>query len=62
MTLISDSKKCFVFFIGTSKIAAKNNASEKALRDLVIQKMVQVPKSVLNANAALSGEGKRDAV
>lgn len=51
-----------MFFIGTSKIAAKNNASEKALRDLVIQKMVQVPKSVLNANAALSGEGKRDAV
>lgn len=42
---------------GTSKIAAKNNASEKALRDLVIQKMVQVPKTAMNLNTALSAEG-----
>jgi len=42
---------------GTSKIAAKNNASEKALRDLVIQKMVQVPKATINLNAALSVDG-----
>lgn len=42
---------------GTSKISAKNNASEKALRDLVIQKMVQVPKSQLNVIAAGGAEG-----
>lgn len=30
---------------GISKIASKNNASEKALRDLIIQKMMAVPKN-----------------
>lgn len=29
---------------GNSKIAAKNNASEKALRELIIQKMAKIPK------------------
>lgn len=30
---------------GISKIASKNNASEKALRDLIIQKMMTIPKN-----------------
>lgn len=30
---------------GISKIASKNNASEKALRDLIIQKMMAIPKN-----------------
>lgn len=47
---------------GSSKIAAKNNASEKALRDLVIQKMVQVPKSQLNSLGADKEEGNGDDV
>lgn len=46
----------FALFLGNSKIAAKNNASEKALRDLVIQKMVQVPKATLNLNAPIPPE------
>lgn len=30
---------------GISKIAAKNSASEKALRDIIIQRMHQAPRS-----------------
>lgn len=33
------------FLAGLSKMAAKNNASEKALRDVIIQRMVQAPRS-----------------
>lgn len=32
---------------GLSKIQAKNNASEKALRDIIIQKMITTPKAAL---------------
>lgn len=32
-------------FSGISKIAAKNNASEKALRDIIIQRMIQTPRA-----------------
>jgi len=35
---------------GTSKTAAKNDASEKALRDLIIQKMVERPKKAQSAD------------
>lgn len=35
----------FFFIAGPSKMAAKNNASEKALRDIIIHRMLQSPKS-----------------
>lgn len=37
----------FIHFIysGQSKMAAKNSASEKALRDIIIQRMIQSPKA-----------------
>lgn len=37
---------------GTSKTQAKNDASEKALRDLIIQKMVERPKKVASADGS----------
>lgn len=37
-------------------MAAKNNASEKALRDIIIQRMLQSPKA-LKAAAAAGTEG-----
>lgn len=39
---------------GQSKIQAKNNASEKALRDIIIQKMLQTPKANLKASSVAS--------
>jgi hypothetical protein len=43
---------------GNSKIAAKNNASEKALRELIIQKMAKIPKkSVEVVNQKLQPDG-----
>lgn len=33
------------FCLGPSKMSAKNNASEKALRDIIISRMLQSPKS-----------------
>lgn len=39
-------------------MAAKNNASEKALRDIIIQRMLQSPKAqALKAAAAAGTEG-----
>lgn len=43
---------------GTSKTAAKNNASEKALRDIIIQKMVQAPKAVPKVNLTGTTDGE----
>lgn len=43
---------------GTSKTAAKNNASEKALRDIIIQKMVQAPKAVPKVNGTGTTDGE----
>ncbi|XP_037028159.1 uncharacterized protein LOC119068607 isoform X1 [Bradysia coprophila] len=37
---------------GTSKTQAKNDASEKALRDLIIQKMVERPKKITAADGS----------
>lgn len=45
-----DCKLYFVHTKGTSKTQAKNDASEKALRDLIIQKMVERPKKVASAD------------
>lgn len=36
-------------------MAAKNNASEKALRDIIIQRMLQSPKALKAAAAAAAG-------
>lgn len=47
------------FFVGSSKVAAKNNVSEKALRDIIIQKMVQTPKSILKGNVAGGGKSSK---
>lgn len=35
----------YLVITGQSKMAAKNNASEKALRDIIIQRMLQSPKA-----------------
>lgn len=43
---------------GPSKISAKNNASEKALRDVIIQKMVQTPKAIIKGNGASEGKSR----
>lgn len=37
--------KFFFTYLGQSKMAAKNSASEKALRDIIIQRMIQSPKA-----------------
>lgn len=42
---------------GNSKIAAKNNASEKALRELIIQKMSKVPKKSVEVLNQKPSEG-----
>lgn len=34
-----------LYYVGPSKMTAKNNASEKALRDIIIQRMLQSPKN-----------------
>lgn len=43
---------------GTSKMSAKNNASEKALRDIIIQRMVQAPKALKTNTEGQPGGGK----
>lgn len=43
---------------GTSKMSAKNNASEKALRDIIIQRMVQAPKPLKSNTEGQAGGGK----
>lgn len=43
---------------GISKISAKNSASEKALRDLIIQKMVLKPRSEMSAENKAAAEGE----
>lgn len=35
----------FLLYQGPSKMAAKNSASEKALRDIIINRMLQSPKA-----------------
>lgn len=45
---------------GSSKIAAKNNASEKALRDQIIQKMASIPKKVPSSKAESTADGDND--
>lgn len=46
---------------GISKIASKNNASEKALRDLIIQKMTAIPKNKpATARADIAGDNADD--
>lgn len=42
---------------GQSKIQAKNSASEKALRDIIIQKMLSSPKATLKGLSALNSAG-----
>lgn len=41
----------FSYSKGSSKTQAKNDASEKALRDLIIQKMVEKPKKTVSSDA-----------
>lgn len=38
-------------------MAAKNNASEKALRDIIIQRMLQSPKALKAVSAAVGADG-----
>lgn len=42
---------------GISKIVAKNDASEKALRDLIITKMQTIPKGSQSAKSSAGGGG-----
>lgn len=48
----------FYSFLGPSKMSAKNSASEKALRDIIIQRMLQSPKAQpLKAGSDTASQG-----